>query len=130
MLALFIILGLSASSISASASVTANCEPAHSVAIIQSQCSSYQAPLYNCDADNVLPDQYIVYFVGKYTMEQHKQTVGPALQDSMIRVVFDRHPSDNISYSAKLQTKSLEIIRGDKGVEFVGCNLWCEADIE
>lgn len=48
----------------------------------------------------------------------------------MIRVVFDRHPSDNISYSAKLDMKSLEIIRGDKGVELVECNLWSEADIE
>jgi len=39
--------------------------------------SSYEAPLHNCDADNVLPDQYIVYFVENYTMEQHKSTSKP-----------------------------------------------------
>jgi hypothetical protein len=91
--------------------------------------NKYKAPL-NCDADNVLPDQYSVYLAEGITIDQHKKRVGRSWQDSSIRVVFDRNFPDNVWYSAKIDTESLAVVRSDEGVIFVECNVWYSASLE
>ena len=88
----------------------------------------YQAPLLYCDLEDVVPDEYIVYLAKDVTLGQHRNTVGEALQDSKISVIFDNLFPDKICYSADLDAESLRIIRGDEGVEFVECNGFAHAD--
>lgn len=91
--------------------------------------NKHEAPL-NCDADNVLPGQYIVYLAKGTTIDQHKKRVGQSWQDSSIRVVFDQDFPDNVWYSAKMDTQSLAVVRSDEGVIFVECNVWYSASLE
>lgn len=80
--------------------------------------------LTNYHGDNVVADQYIMRLAEGYTLAQQRQKVGDALQDSNIRVVFNRISlEEKIWYSAELDTESLAIITSDKSVELIECNL-------
>ena len=81
----------------------------------------YQAPLHGGQG-NVVADQYVVYLAKGYSMEQHKHTVGQALQDSDVLVVFDKLFPDKICYSVNMDAESFNVIRGDRGVELVEYN--------
>ena len=89
----------------------------------------YQAPLHG-GQENVVPDQYVVYLAKGYSMEQHKHTVGQALQESDVLVVFDNLFPDKICYSVNMDAESLSVIRGDRGVELVEYNTYSTATID
>jgi len=84
------------------------------------------APLNNCDLppEDVVPNEYIVYLVPDYSLEDHKRTVGAALPTDSIEVVQKLHSNAAVWYSAKLDVSSLDIIRSDTGVELVECDLF------
>ena len=84
------------------------------------------ARLNNCDLppEDVVPNEYIVYLVPDYSLEDHKRTVGAALPESSIEVVQKLHSNGAVWYSAKLDASSLDIIRSDTGVELVECDLF------
>ena len=92
--------------------------------------SKYQAPLKNCDGDNVHPDQCIMHLARGITINEHKKSVGQAWPRSSIRVVHDREYLGNVWYSAEMDAEVIAVIYDDEGVLLVECNGWYAADLE
>lgn len=83
--------------------------------------SKYQAPLENCDANDVTPNQYIIHLAKGVTLKEHQGRVRHALQKSHIRWTYDTEFPDNVWYSVEMSAKWLAVIRADEGVTSVEC---------
>lgn len=83
----------------------------------------YAAPMSQCDLEARILDDYIVYFRQDYTLEQHKQAIGNAVDlDSAIRRVFEETDDFGLVYSAHLNDTGLAVVRSDVAVDMVECN--------
>lgn len=72
----------------------------------------YAAPMTLCDLDTRIPDDYIVYFRQSYTLEQHKQAIGDAVDlDSAIKRVSDETDDFGMHFSARLSGSALAAVR-------------------
>lgn len=83
----------------------------------------YVAPMTLCDLDTRIPDDYVVYFRQSYTIEQHKQAVGDAVDlDLAIKRVFEETDDFGMHFSAQFSGSALAAVRSDVGVDTVECN--------
>lgn len=75
--------------------------------------TDYTAPLYL--NENSIFDHYMVSFIGNHTIEAHEATINHSLS-GQIRHIWDIEP---FGYAARLDNKTLELVRTDPNVEFV-----------
>lgn len=83
----------------------------------------YEAPLHACDnPEEVVPQKYTVFLHAGYSLEQHKQTVGDAVDfESAIRHIFPETSRHGLYYDGTLNDSELAAVRADLGVDMVEC---------
>jgi hypothetical protein len=84
----------------------------------------YKAPLSSCPESEQDPKQdYIVMLRQGYSMAQHDAAIGTLMEPYIHRIV--EQYTEQIVYGARpIDAKLLKKIRGDPGVENVGCNTY------
>lgn len=87
----------------------------------QANHGPYEAPLKNCDVENIVPRSYSVFLKRGYSLEQHKETIGIDLSSS-IEYIWPETSRHGLYYAANLDDTTLAIVRRDPGVYQVECD--------
>lgn len=84
--------------------------------------ASDEAPLQYCD-EHVVPESYFVYLQSGYTLIQHSDAIGFAIEPYIDYITL--LPDSRLVYGAdRIKDELLAAIRADTGVEHVRCNQW------
>lgn len=85
----------------------------------------YLAPMHACDipAEEIIPQSYIVFLHRGYTLEEHKRTIGGAVDFDTVTHIFPEHRIHGLYYAIELEDHELVAVRADIGVDMVECNM-------
>jgi hypothetical protein len=101
------------------------CQSSQQIPFKATTCSSYEAPLKNCDyhPELTIPESYLVDLEPGYTLIQHSEAIGFAIEPFITHIFPLLGPS--IAYGANgITDEMLAAIRADKGVACMYCNRW------